>query len=141
MAAIQSPEIARRCSTPWRGLLRTLRLRCPYCGIGRVMRSWFSVRVACEHCGLRFERDEREDYWLGAYTLNFIVTEVVFALMLGAVLLVTWPDPPWTAITVAGVIQMCLTPVVFYPFAKALWLAIDLVFRPVHSEDFHVDTP
>ena len=88
-------------------------------------------------CGLRFERDEQEDYWLGAYTLNFIVTELVFALMLAVVLFATWPDPPWTAVIWIGVVQMCLTPILFYPFAKALWLAIDLVFRPVRREDFH----
>lgn len=34
-----------------------------------------------------------------------------------------------------GVVQIGLTPIVFYPFAKALWLAIDLVFWPVRPED------
>ncbi len=121
----------------WRGLLRALRLRCPRCGIGRLLRSWFSLREACAECGLRFERDEQEDYWLGAYTLNFIVTELIFALMLAVVLFATWPDPPWTAIIWIGVVQMCLTPILFYPFAKALWLAIDLLFRPARPEDFH----
>jgi uncharacterized protein (DUF983 family) len=121
--------------TGWLGLLRALRLRCPRCGIGRVTRSWLTLRAACSECGLRFERDEEDDYWLGAYTLNFIVTEVVFAVILAAVLLATWPEPPWMTIVWIGVIQMCLTPIVFYPFAKALWLAIDLVFRPVRPED------
>jgi uncharacterized protein (DUF983 family) len=52
------------------------------------------LREACAECGLRFERDEEDDYWLGAYTLNFIVTELVFAVILAAVLIATWPDPP-----------------------------------------------
>jgi len=35
-------------------------------------------------------------HWLGAFRLNFIVTEVVFAVLLLAVILVaTWPDPLW----------------------------------------------
>ena len=123
----------------WRGLLRALRLRCPRCGIGRVTRSWFTLREACVGCGLRFERDEQEDYWLGAFTLNFIVTEVVFAVILAAVLITTWPNPPWMAIIWIGVLQMCLTPIVFYPFSKALWLAIDLVFRPVRPDDVRED--
>jgi uncharacterized protein (DUF983 family) len=101
-----------------------------------MMRSWFALREACSECGLRFERDEAEDYWLGAYLLNFIVTEVVFAAMLGVLLVATWPNPPWTTVIVLGVLQMCITPIVFYPFAKALWLAIDLVFRPPKPEDF-----
>ena len=112
-------------------LMRALRLRCPRCGAGRLMRTWFALHEACAVCGLLFERDEQEDYWLGAYLLNFIVTEVVFALMLAVVLVATWPNPPWTRVIVMGVVQMCLTPILFYPFAKAVWLAVDLVFRPV----------
>lgn len=112
-----------------------MRLRCPRCGIGGVIRSWFSLREACSECGLRFERDEQDDYWLGAYTLNFIVTELVFALLLGVTLVATWPEPPWTPIMWGGAVQMCLTPILFYPFAKALWLAIDLIFRPLTPED------
>jgi len=111
-------------------------LRCPYCGRGRLTRSWFVLREACEVCRLRFERGEQDDYWLGAYTLNFIVTEVFFALILTAVLVATWPNPPWTAIIVVGVVQMCVTPILFYPYAKALWLAIDLIFRRVQPDDF-----
>ena len=99
------------------------------------MRSWFQIRDVCPECGLRFERDEQDDYWLGAYLLNFIVTEIVFALALAAVLLRTWPEPPWSTIVRGGVLQMIVTPIVFYPFAKALWLAIDLVFRLVGPRD------
>ena len=76
------------------------------------MASWFSISERCEACGLRFERghDEEHDYWLGAYTLNFIVTEVVFSVG--------------------------LMPIAFYPFSNALWLAIDLVVRPAQPDDF-----
>jgi hypothetical protein len=51
-------------------------------------------------------------------------------------LLATWPDPPWTLIITAAVAQTVLTPIVFYPFSKALWLAIDLMFRPAKASDF-----
>jgi len=112
------------------GLVRAIRLRCPSCGRGRVMASWFRICERCPACGLRYERDEENEYWLGAYTLNFIVTEVVFAAGLLLVLVLTWPDPPWTAILWGGGAQM------FYPFGKALWLAIDLMFRPPTPEDF-----
>ena len=118
------------------GLVRAVRLRCPSCGRGRVMASWFRICERCPACGLRYERDEENEYWLGAYTLNFIVTEVVFAAGLLVVLVLTWPDPPWTAILWGGGAQMILTPIVFYPSSKALWLAIDLMFRPPTPEDF-----
>jgi len=41
--------------------------------------SWFRIRERCPACGLRYERDEENEYWLGAYTLNFIRHEVLFA--------------------------------------------------------------
>jgi len=116
-------------------LARAARLRCPHCGVGRVMRSWLALAERCPECGLRFERDEENEYWLGAYLLNFIVTEVVFAVLLLAALLVTWPSPPWRLLLWGGVVQMIVTPIVFYPFAKTLWLAVDLTFRPVKPED------
>jgi uncharacterized protein (DUF983 family) len=116
-------------------LVRAARLRCPHCGVGRVMRSWFAIAARCPACGLAFERDEENEYWLGAYLLNFIVTEVLFALLLLLALLLTWPEPPWRLLLWGGAAQMIVTPIVFYPFARALWLAIDLVFRPVTPDD------
>ena len=115
---------------------RALRLRCPVCGRGRLLRTWFALAPRCAACGFSFERGEHEDYWLGAYLLNFIVTEVVFAAIVLVVLLATWPEPAWSLLIWLGVVQMTLTPIVFYPFAKALWLAGDLLFRPPTAEDF-----
>jgi len=107
------------------------------------MCSWFAINQRCSACGLRFERgqDEERDYWLGAFTLNFIVTEVVFALALLIALLVTWPDPPWRLILYGGAVLMILMPIAFYPLSKALWLGIDLVFRPAQPDDFVADDP
>jgi uncharacterized protein (DUF983 family) len=102
------------------------------------MRGWFTLDQRCAACGLSFERDEREDYWLGAYLLNFIVTEVVFAGLVLVVVVATWPDPAWRMLMGLGAAQMIVTPIVFYPFSKALWLAADLVFRPAQPEDFEV---
>jgi uncharacterized protein (DUF983 family) len=102
------------------------------------MRSWFTVHRCCAACGFRFDRgrEEEHEYWLGAFTLNFIVTEVVFAIGLLIVLLLTWPDPPWAMLLIGGGVLMTVTPILFYPCSKALWLAIDLVFRPPQPEDF-----
>jgi hypothetical protein len=35
-----------------------------------------------------------------------------------------------------GVILSILGAVFCYPFAKTTWLALDLIFRPPHREDF-----
>jgi uncharacterized protein (DUF983 family) len=134
-------ETARPRPGPGRLLGRALRLRCPVCGRGALLRTWFALAPRCAACDFSFERDEREDYWLGAYLLNFIVTEVVFALLVLVVLLATWPEPAWSLLTWLGAAQMIVTPILFYPFSKGLWLAGDLLFRPAGVADFepHAD--
>jgi uncharacterized protein (DUF983 family) len=99
-------------------------------------RGWFTLHPWCAACGFLFERDEEHDYWLGAYLVNFIVTEAVFAFLVLAILMTTWPDPWWRLLWWGGAAQMVLTPVLFYPFSKAFWLAGDLTFRPQRDADF-----
>jgi len=115
---------------------RALRQRCPPCGRGPLLRGWFTLASRCTACGFAFERNEREDYWLGAYLLNFLVTEMLFAVLAAVLLVMTWNDPAWTLLIWLGVVQMVVTPIVFYPFSKALWLAADLAFRPPTPADF-----
>ena len=102
------------------------------------MQTWFTIRPRCPSCSLRFERgqDDEHDHWLGAYTLNFIVTEAIFGVALLVALLLTWPEPPWRTILYGGAALMIVTPIVFYPFSKTIWLAIDLSFRPPERDDF-----
>ena len=50
-------------------------------------------------------------------------------------LLVTWPTPPWEVLWWAGGLFMITAPVIFYPFAKLLFLAFDLSFRPARPEE------
>ncbi len=109
---------------------RALRLRCPNCGGGPVRASWLKRLPGCPVCGLRLDRGEN-DYFIGAYLTNLIVAELVLALGLLAVLLATWPDPPWDAIQYGGVALMVLAPLATYPFTELLWLAADLAFRPL----------
>lgn len=112
---------------------RALRRRCPACGRGRVYTGWMRARTACAYCGLRFDRGER-DFFYGAYMFNLIAAELAFAAVFVAVLLATWPDPPWTLLTWGSAVLVVVAPFVFYPFTKNLWLAFDLLFRP-HRKD------
>ena len=114
---------------------RAFRLRCPACGGGPVFLSWFRLAPSCPTCGLRFERGE-EGYWVGSYMFNIVASEMCFAAIAVAVVMATWPSPPWTLITVGGAILMLLIPFLFLPFSKVLFLAFDLCFRPPVEEDF-----
>ena len=114
---------------------RALKLRCPNCGCGRMFFRWVKSFEDCSKCGFRFNRGEA-DYYIGAYTINLIIAELVVVGMLLAAMIYWWPDVPWEKLPYALVVPAILAPVVTYPFSKALWLGIDLIFRPPTSEDF-----
>lgn len=113
---------------------RALRLRCPNCGGGPVLQHWLKLRVRCGTCGLRLERGEH-DYFVGSLLLNFVIAGVALLVTLAVVLVATWPDVPWDALQYGGPVVMLLAPLVIFPFSKLLWLAFDLVFRPVSPEE------
>ena len=114
---------------------RALRRRCPNCGAGPVIARWIHTRPACPRCRLRLDRGE-PDYFLGAIVFNMAFAEGLFAAALLAVLLWTWPNPPWAALYYGGIAGLIVAPIVFYPYSKLLWLAFDLLFRPLRPEDF-----
>jgi len=124
------PEITARVAIAM--ISRALSLRCPHCGSRGVLASWFRLKERCPRCRLHLHREEG-DYFLGAYMIMLIVMELVFAFGFLIVLLVTWPTPPWDAIQWVGGALLFAAVLLAYPFAKTLWLAIDLMFRPVGS--------
>lgn len=112
---------------------RALGRRCPNCGHGGIFLSYFRLRSTCLECGLRLDRGE-PGYQVGTYLFNLIAAELLFAAILVGVLTLTWPDPPWRLLQYGGALLMVAMPVAFYPFAKTLFLAFDLVFRPAGAE-------
>lgn len=113
---------------------RALRLRCPLCGGRAVLLSWFTVASSCPTCGLHLDRDE-PGYWIGSYTINLFLTEGALALALLVGILVTWPAVPWTLLTVVCAALAIGLPILVFPHTKMLYLAVDLAFRPVESQD------
>ena len=113
---------------------RALTRRCPNCGGGRLYQGWFRSVARCPTCGLRLERGE-EGYRVGTYMFNLVGSELIFVTIFGFVIYLTWPDPPWDVLTWMGPLFMLLAPLIFWPFAKLLFLAFDLSFRPVRPED------
>jgi len=118
--------VARGSLWPYVG--RALCRRCPRCGSREIWSGWFTLRDRCPHCHLELDRGE-SDHFYGAYLLNFVVAELVPALAFVVALIVTWPSPPWTALTWGVVILAATAPFLTYPFTKTLWLALDLAFR------------
>lgn len=119
---------------------RALLLRCPNCGSGNLFESFGNLRKRCLECGLWLERGE-SDYYLGAYTVALIFIETLFAVGFAAVLIATWPDVPWGWIQWGGVVVLTIGAILAYPFSKTIWLAIDLMFRPITPDDLSADGP
>ena len=81
------------------------------------------------------------DFFLGGFTLNFIVAELVLAVFLALMVALTWPAVPWDALLWTGAPLMVLAPIVFFPFSRTIWLALDLAMRPPRPHDFEGAEP
>jgi uncharacterized protein (DUF983 family) len=80
----------------------------------------------CPRCGLHFEREQ--GYWAGALVINIVVAGGLFTIVFVALIIATAPDIPvglGIAMTVPIVI---IVPIVFYPFSKTIWAAVDRAF-------------
>ena len=119
---------------------RALFLRCPNCGATGIFASWGKLKKRCPECGLWLERGEG-DYYLGAYTVALMAVEMLFAVGFVIALVLTWPDPPWDAIQWLGAVVLFAGVIIAYPFSKTVWLAIDLMFRPITPDDLSADGP
>ena len=126
---------ARRLTPGLGGMLyRAARLRCPVCGGARPPASWFRMKAKCPQCGMRSERGE-EDFFLGAMMFNIVLSEAVLAVLLVGLLVAMWPRVPWTFLRYGGVALMAVAPFFFIPFSRTVWLAFDLLLRPLTPEE------
>jgi uncharacterized protein (DUF983 family) len=106
-------------------LLRGLRKRCPRCGRRRIFGSWFHLIERCPNCTLRFEREQGG--FLGAMTINFLVSIVMWVAMFVVVLFFTVPDVPVAPVMIASVVVLVAVPLWFYPRSKSIWAAIEFL--------------
>ncbi len=77
----------------------------------------------CPRCGLHFERES--GYWAGALAINFVSTGGLLLFAFAILLALTLPDV--NVVLMLGILVpiAILGPVVWYPFSKTLWVAID----------------
>ncbi len=109
-------------------LLRGATKRCPRCGQGRLFKSWFKIRDRCPRCGLRLEREEGG--FLGAMTINYMFTALVWLVVLVVWLAMDLPDLHVPELTITSIAIAALVPLLFWPFSKTIWASIDfLIYR------------
>ncbi len=121
---------------------RAVRLRCPNCGRARAVRSWFKFRDRCPVCGIRLERGESDDYYLGGVFVNIMISETIFGVMLTLLLVAMWPNVRWDALEYTMIVAMITAPIALYPISRLIWLAADLLVRPPDPEEmaWHAST-
>jgi uncharacterized protein (DUF983 family) len=113
--------------------LKAAALRCPQCGSAGVITRWFWAPDDCPGCGISLIRGNR----VGAYILNLVVAELVVMGLILTVVVSSWPTPPWELLGWLAPALAVTSPLVFYPFAKLLFVALDLAVHPgaVRDED------
>ncbi|TMA60771.1 MAG: DUF983 domain-containing protein [Deltaproteobacteria bacterium] len=105
----------------WSVLGRAVRLRCPRCGRSALFTGWFTMHERCAVCGLVYEREQ--GYFVGAIYLNYAAA---VAVAFGTVLGLDWT----VGLTLRqqlglGIALVTLVPLVFFRYARSLWLAVD----------------
>ncbi|MBX7118373.1 MAG: DUF983 domain-containing protein [Gemmatimonadaceae bacterium] len=115
-------------------ILRACTLRCPECGGGGLFRGWLRIKDRCPTCALKLDRGT-PGHFVGAYLVNLIVAELLFAFGLLTWLVAVWPDVPWDTVRIAAVAAMVVTPLTLYPFTRTIWLAADLIIDPLRPTD------
>ena len=123
------PTIVQLGVRPRRMLWRGLFGRCPVCGGRHVFHRWFSMAERCPTCTLQFERVD--GHWIGAIGVNTVVVMGLMLIVLFAVTMTSFPDPPpgylvWAEVAIAGI-----GPFLFFPSSRTLWTAMDLLMRPL----------
>ena len=112
---------------------RAFILRCPNCGKGPVLHGWFKLCAKCGTCGLRLLRGEHDRIMGSVFILFTLVALVCYALIVLALALAE--TTPWDLLQNGLPVLAAVLVVVLFPFSKLLWLAFDLVLRPVTPEE------
>ena len=106
----------------WWGATR----RCARCGSGHLFHRYLTMVPDCPRCGLHFEREH--GYFAGALAINIIAVGGLFAIVFVALLVATVPDVPVVELLVVLIPIALFGPIVYYPFSKTVWVAVDRAF-------------
>ncbi len=130
----------RNPAAAWRYFCRSMRLRCPACGVSpifvawrkiRRLRDWFTPLDGCPRCGYPYER-EPGYYLMSIWAVNYGVGSLVGLAIYG---FLEWKFhlPVWQLLA-AVLVPVFVFTLLFARHAKALFLALDLFFDPHEKE-------
>jgi uncharacterized protein (DUF983 family) len=123
----------RSVPTAPRLILRGLTRRCPWCGGGKLFRNWFVMAERCPTCG--FSLDQGDGAFLGAMALNYGVAGALFIGILIVWVAATAPNVPVLPLLLVSLGVTGGAILLFYPFSKTLWAAIDVMLHRMDKGD------
>ena len=82
----------------------------------------------CPRCQLKFERVD--GHLAGALGINTVASLIAVLVVGIAGFILTFPELPLLPLVSSVTLVAALFPILFYPFSKTIWTAIDLRMRP-----------
>lgn len=115
---------------------RGIRLKCPMCSEGRLFDGFIRMQKCCSVCGFHFERGP--GYFLGSTYINYGVTT----------LLTTWTYMVLRfgfgiskSVLIPALGAFCVIfPVLFFRYARSLWLSFDCYFDRTGAMEYVSET-
>ncbi|MFG0335730.1 MAG: DUF983 domain-containing protein [Maioricimonas sp. JB049] len=105
-------------------IARSLQLRCPRCGKGRLFCGWFTMPERCSECNLKYER--APGYFLGSTYINYGITAAILTVLYMTLHFGAGISNRHLALPLG--IFCVLFPLFTFRYARALWLAMDCHF-------------
>jgi uncharacterized protein (DUF983 family) len=114
---------------------RSLMRQCPRCANRSAwFTSWFKQGERCIGCGIKRTRDT-DGHELGSMTVASVLNIVLIMAAIGIAIALTAPDVPVLTLYIVLASAALVFPVLTWPVTHTLWMAIDLVARPMGVEE------
>jgi uncharacterized protein (DUF983 family) len=114
---------------------RSLLRQCPRCANRSAwFSSWFKQGERCIGCGIKRTRDT-DGHELGSMTVASVLNIVLIMAAIGIAIALTAPDVPVLTLYIVLASAALVFPVLTWPVTHTLWMAIDLVARPMGVEE------
>jgi hypothetical protein len=88
---------------------------------------------ACPRCGLPLGQEEGA--FLGSMALNYGVAGLIFLGILIGTVIATAPEVPVVPLLLVSLGATAASILLFFPFSKTLWVAIDLLLNRMDRRD------
>ena len=114
---------------------RSLLRQCPRCANRSAwFTSWFKQGERCIGCGIKRTRDT-DGHELGSMTIASVLNIVLVMAAIGIAVAFTAPDVPVLTLYIVLASAALVFPVLTWPMTHTLWMAIDLIFRPMGVDE------